>query len=306
MVLYPCLFSLSISFHAHGERLRVLEIEGRLLKKYAEILGTRISPISALGVRYFEKNYGKILNEVPESAGILEVGPGSAAFTQYLLYKGYKDITLCELADDNIGALRRFFGNRINFIHKEVNDYLETAVDRFDLIYAAQVIEHFSYENFIQFLGNCCKALNDNGCVIFETINCANITHGLYLRYCDFTHRMGFTPRSLKQFFMSVGEFSELRLIEIQPLGFLDFAHSFFHRIRGDFIFADYERKTDNSYKVYKGLKRLISILLKNLNIRFSGWVSFLILRPYGFDNIRIYTPFFAIMARKHGGSTCV
>jgi hypothetical protein len=75
--------------------------EEHLLKRYGSILGTRISPISIFAVRYFEKNYGKILKSVPKSSKVLEVGAGSASFTQYLLYKGYGNITVCEMADDN-------------------------------------------------------------------------------------------------------------------------------------------------------------------------------------------------------------
>lgn len=278
-----------------------------LFKRYGSILGTGISPISALGIRYFEKNYGKALKLTPKNSRILEIGPGSASFTQYLLYKGYRDITVCEIADDNAQALSDSLGGRVNVIHRDVIDYLGSSSDRFDLIHAAQLIEHFAYDDFIRFLEHCYTSLNEGGYIILETINCANITHGSYLRYCDYTHRMGFTPRSLKHFLIAVGDFSHLELMEIHPPGFLDCLYYIYRRIKGnptvpDILQSDNQNDdfcSSSSPTVNRGLGNLMASLLKSLNIRLSRWLSFFFLRPYEFEKIKIYTPFFVVVARK-------
>jgi len=278
-----------------------------LLKSYGSILGTQISPISILAVRYFEKNYGEVLKAIPKNSRILEIGPGSASFTQYLLHKGYGNITVCERADDNTKSLSRFFGDRIRVIHKDVIDYLGYSSDRFDLIYATQLIEHFAYDDFIKFLEYCYASLNEGGCMVFETTNCANITYGLYLRYCDYTHRMGFTPRSLKHFLVAVGDFSSLELMEIYPPGLLDCLYCIYRRIKGDPAIPEIEQSANvtssysssNSFGVYRGLRRFIAILSRSLSIRLSRWLSFIFLRPYEFEKIKVYTPFFAIVAKK-------
>ena len=279
-----------------------------LLKRYGSILGTRISPISIFTIRYFEKNYGQVLRLIPKSSRILEIGPGGANFTQYLLHEGYANITVCEMADDNARSLCRFFGNRIRVICEDVVDYLENSSDKFDFVYSAQLIEHFAYDDFIKFLGHCYMSLNEGGYIVFETINCANITHGLYLRYCDYTHRIGFTPRSLKHFLMSVGGFSDFRLIEIYPPGFLDCLHYIRHRLKGISTIPGIKQSADptdiyfsaDSPSVRRGLRRLMAILLRNPVIRLSRWLSFFFLWPYEFGRIKVYTPFFAIVARKN------
>lgn len=261
-------------------------------------MDTQISPISILGIRYFEKNYGRILRAIPENSSILEIGPGGASFTQYLLHRGYKNITVCEIAEDKARSLSRFFDDRIKVIHRNVIDYLEDCPDRFDFIYAAQVIEHFTYDDVVRFLSRCYKSLSDGGYMIFETINCANVTYGLYLRYCDYTHRMGFTPRSLKHFLLSTGDFSDLRLIEIYPLGFLDLLHYICRRIMGKSSTPNIGRLNDSS-SAHNGLSKAITIPLRSFNVRLSRWLSLFFLRPYEFERIKVYTPFFAIIARK-------
>jgi 2-polyprenyl-3-methyl-5-hydroxy-6-metoxy-1,4-benzoquinol methylase len=263
----------------------------RLFRRYGSILDTSISPISILAVRYFEKNYGKILNSISKDGRILEIGPGSGSFTQYLLYKGYTNITVCEIANDNARALQSFFGDRVTVVNKDAIQYLETS--SFDLICAAQFIEHLTYDDFIGFLERCYASLSNGGYVIFETINCANVTHGLYLRYCDYTHRMGFTPRSLKQFLMAIGDFSDFKLMEIRPPGLLDFLYCICRRIGRDSAVIG----SGQSTRIRR--KSPISVLSRSFSVRLSRWLSFLLLRAYEFEKIRVYTPFFAIVARK-------
>jgi 2-polyprenyl-3-methyl-5-hydroxy-6-metoxy-1,4-benzoquinol methylase len=275
-------------------------VKDHLFRKYGTILGTTISPISIFALRYYEKNYGKTLRSIPKNSKILEIGPGSASFTQYLLHKDYEDITVCEIADDNAQALRQFFGDRIRVIHKDAIDYLGSTPDRFDLIFAAQVIEHFTHDDLIIFLQNCYASLNDGGYMILETINCANVIYGLYLRYCDYSHRMGFTPRSLKQFLNITGSFSSLEFIEIQPTGFLDCLHYIYHRIkRNKMAMKNQAGIRSNPPVIQRNPRRLLALILRAPAIRLSRWLSALFMGYYEFDRIRAYTPFFAIAARK-------
>jgi SAM-dependent methyltransferase len=275
-------------------------VKDHLFRKYGTILGTTISPISIFALRYYEKNYGKTLRSIPKNSKTLEIGPGSASLTQYLLHKGYEDITVCEIADDNARALGQFFGDRIRVIHKDAIDYLESAPDRFNFIFAAQVIEHFTYDDLVRFLQNCYASLNDGGYIILETINCANVIYGSYLKYCDYSHRMGFTPRSLKQFLSMAGNFSSLEFIEVHPTGFLDYLHYIYHRIkRNHTVTRNLTGPRTNPPGARRSPRRLLALLLRTPGIRLSGWLSALFMGYYEFEKIRIYTPFFAIAARK-------
>ena len=273
--------------------------EGHLFKNYGGILGTEISPLSIFTARYFEKNYGKSLKAIPESGKILEIGPGSASFVQYLFYKGYRDITVCEAAEDNAQSIDHALGDKIEVINSEAIHYLEGISATFDLIYAGQVIEHFDHENVIRFLKACKNALKSGGFLILETINCANVTHGLYLRYCDYTHRMGFTPRSLMQFLTAIGDFSAINLMEIRPQGFLDCIYYALRRLRKKHIISEIRQEGNVAEKRSSGSGRLIGILLKTLSTRSSRCLSSLLLRHYEFEGIKIYTPFFAVVAQK-------
>ena len=254
-------------------------------------MDTQISPISALGIRYFERNYGRILRAIPEDSSVLEIGPGGASFTQYLLHKGYRNITVCEVAEDKARSLSRFFGDSVRVIYRNVIDYLGNCPDRFDFIYAAQVIEHFDSDDVARFLSRCYTSLNDGGYMIFETINCANVIYGLYLRYCDHTHQMGFTPASLKQFLLSTGEFSHLKLIEIYPSGILDLLYCLRRRTTGSVDF--------DSAIAQRRWRKAMAIPFRSFSVRLSRRLSSLFLRHYEFERLKIYTPFFAIVARK-------
>lgn len=271
--------------------------KNHLFRNYGSILGTEISPLSIFTARYFNKNYGKALKAIPERNKILEIGPGNASFTQYLLYKGYRDITVCEMAADNAKSLDYALGNRIKVVHSEAISYLEDTSDTFDLIYAGQVIEHFIYDDFIRFLAVCYTSLEAGGYLIFETINCANIIHGLYLRYCDYTHRMGFTPRSLMHFLMATGDFSRIDPVEVRPPGLLDCLYSAFHKLRGHYIVSEIKKPETTTRS--NSSRGLISILSKTFIIRFSRWLSLCLLKYYEFEKLNIYTPFFAIIAQK-------
>ena len=280
------------------------EVKNRdyLFRRYGGIMGTDFSPISIFTVRYYDKNYGNVLDSIPRNSRILEIGPGGASFTQYLLYKGYGDITVCEVAEDNAQSLNRFLGDRVRIVNKDAVRYLESSSDRFNFIYAAQVIEHFTYDAFVSLLEDCYEHLDEGGYIIFETINCANITHGLYLRYCDYTHRTGFTPRSLKQFFNAVGSFSSVELMEIRPPTLRDCLYYICRRIKGESAIPEIGALAGCSaapLNSRRGLRRLMAILLRNPGIRLSKWMSYMFLGYYEFENIKVYTPFFAIVARK-------
>ena len=215
-----------------------------------------------------------------------------------MLRKGYKNITVCEIAKDKAGSLSRFFGDRVKVIHKDAIDYLENYPDKFDFIHAAQVIEHFTRDDVARFLYLCYKSLSEGGYMIFETINCANVIYGSYLRYCDYTHQIGFTPRSLKHLLLSIGDFSDLSLIEIYPSNSLDLLRYIFRRT--------FDRSTilktgsvSESHSTHGRLRKAMAIPFRSFNVRLSKWFSSFFLKHYEFDGIKVYTPFFAIIAKK-------
>jgi hypothetical protein len=90
-------------------------------------------------------------------------------------------------------------------VHEEGAKHLSANPKEYDVIVAQELIEHFAYDELVSLLIVMRHALRPSGLVVLETLNCANIVYGTYLLYCDHTHRMGFTPRSLAEFLPAVG-----------------------------------------------------------------------------------------------------
>ena len=271
------------------------------LEKYGKILGADFSPISPSGVRYFEKNYGNLLSKLAKDARILEIGPGAgAAFAQYLLKKGFANITLCEMVSDSARILSDAFGDRLTVIKSDGTEYLRQSSAKLDCIFSAQVIEHFSYDGFTEFLKLSYASLKHGGYIVFETINTANMIYGTYLRYCDYTHRMGFTPRSLRQFFLATGDFSFIDLMEIHPLGLFDFVRCAFEKTKSVAPLPETSYASSDSRSTgMEKMRKAASSLRRASAVGFSKWLTRFFLKPYEFDGIKVHTPFFAIVGRK-------
>lgn len=163
---------------------------------------------------YFEKNsnsdYVKVHNGNQESyidnfkphlppdknSKILEIGSGAGQLLYYLKMSGYKNIEGVDVGQEQVDFLRRMGiqGSRISSILQ----YLELKQDYYDLIILNHVIEHFSKDELWANLRAIYNSLKANGRLIFATPNMACLS-GLFQRYVDFTHQIGFTERSAHQ-----------------------------------------------------------------------------------------------------------
>src|ERR1035437_1393523 len=132
-----------------------------------------------IGINAFRRiglNYGDIFKNLDKNSRILEIGPGSAFFTQYLLVNGFNNIEMCEIDDQNAEELNIFFDKRLRVINKDAVDYLSNTEEKYDIIVSMQVIEHFDHENVKRFINAMATGLKENGTLVIETINCSHIT----------------------------------------------------------------------------------------------------------------------------------
>lgn len=136
------------------------------------------------------------------TAAILDVGCGAGHFLAWLRERGYSEARGVDLSASSVAHCRRH-GLTAEVV-ADTGQYLAAHPQTFDLIAMNDVIEHFLYEEVVGILSHACAALKPGGSLLVKTINMAN-AGGLYLRYADFTHRVGFTETSLRQVLVAAG-----------------------------------------------------------------------------------------------------
>lgn len=254
---------------------------------------------------YFQKNYGGKISKLPKDSKILEIGPGGGTFAEYLMQNGFSNITLCEYSSLIAGELSNYFKGKsgIKVINDNAINYLQDSKVKYDVIISQQVIEHFSYDDFVVLLKCIYDSLNKNGVVILETNNCANIFYGIYLRYCDHTHLLGFTPRSLENFLKTQNlVIQDIFPIHMTGVGDLVLAvgHGLFNKQNQVAIKTFNKQIASTPFTSKIGLG--IAFILRSWGIIFSRLVSFLFIYPYdkslGFKR-SVFTPTFGIVAKK-------
>lgn len=236
---------------------------------------------------------------------MLEIGPGGGTFTEYLLKLGFNEITLCEYSAVISNELARYFSDRpaVKVVNENAILHLRNNPEAYDVIISQQVIEHFTYSDFIILLEEIYRALRKDGVVMLETNNCANIIYGMYLRYCDHTHLLGFTPRSLENF-LETQDLSVKETFPVHMTGLADLVRSL---IRGLFVkeagrvetFNQKIARTPVSEKVGLG----VLFIMRSVGILLSRGISYLLIYPYdkslGASKKSVFTPTFGVVARK-------
>ncbi len=263
-----------------------------------------VIPLSHFRFLYFQKNYEKILKDLPRDIKILEVGPGGGTFAEYLMEIGFHDITLCDYSAVAVPKLQKHFEDKENLkiIQANAISLLKEGKVKYDLIVSQHVIEHFTYDDFVILLESIYTSLNKDGLVILETNNCANIFYGSYLRYCDHTHLLGFTPRSLENF-LKTKDFKIINVFSVHLTSVKDVlsavVHGFFNK--KDESNASFNKKITSTPFINKiGLGA--AFILRSWAIVLSRFWSFIFIYPYdkslGLDR-SVFTPLFGIIARK-------
>lgn len=285
--------------------MQVLNKKLNIHESYGKSEGYRVTPLSYFRFLYFKKNYGRLLKGLHSGARILEIGPGGGTFTEYLLKLGFKDITLCEYSAVISSELLRYFSDRpaVKVVNENAILHLRNNPEAYDAIISQQVIEHFTYADFLVLLDEIHRALRKDGLVMLETNNCANIIYGMYLRYCDHTHLLGFTPRSLENFL----ETQDLSVIETFPVymtGVVDLAKSLIHKV---FVKKPIRVETFNQKitrtPIGEKIRLGIFFIMRSFGILISRCISCLLIYPYekslGASKKSVFTPTFGVVAQK-------
>jgi 2-polyprenyl-3-methyl-5-hydroxy-6-metoxy-1,4-benzoquinol methylase len=146
---------------------------------------------------------------------ILDIGCGNGAFVHYLTKKGYSNVQGIDVSPEQI---EEGTGLGIaNLIRGDFRDHLTTTSERYAMIIARDVIEHFERQEVFDILQLVNQSLIKGGIFIMQVPN----GQGLFYEsifYGDFTHEMAYTESSVRQLFLNCG-FSSSQCYPTGPVG---------------------------------------------------------------------------------------
>lgn len=152
------------------------------------------------------KNYRKDSN-------ILELGCGPGYLLDYLKLKGFTNSIGIDISSEQIDIAK---SKGHNFRLDDVFNFLRNSTAKYDLIFAFDLIEHFSKDELLELTTLIYNHLHKDGLFIIRTPNGQGLFSGQII-YGDLTHQTIFTPNSLTQLFINIG-FNNLNFIENAPV----------------------------------------------------------------------------------------
>lgn len=158
--------------------------------------------------RYY---FSKLLPKRKESK-ILDIGCGTGAFLYFLNSMGYNNTSGIDLSAEQINL-----GHKLGIKNLEVADikeFLNLNENKFDLIIARDVLEHFTKNEVFEILLLVANALADNGRFLIQVPNGQGLFHTT-IYYGDYTHETAYTESSLQQVFKNTG----FKNVQCRPTG---------------------------------------------------------------------------------------
>lgn len=187
-----------------------------LYNKYLSTFKEHITNLDDKSIYIANKAYSiqylPILKPYSKNAHILELGCGRGIFLDFLRQNGYKNIFGIDISEEQIEIAK---SKNLDIEDINIEDYLDKNVEKYDLIFAIDLIEHFSKEELIPLFDGIYKNLNNGGTFIFHTPNGLGPNANKII-YGDLTHLTIFTPNTATQLLKLVG-FNEISYLETEP-----------------------------------------------------------------------------------------
>jgi SAM-dependent methyltransferase len=137
---------------------------------------------------------------------VLDVGCGEGQFIAALLAQGIK----ASGVDTDTHMVRTCREKGLDIVEADLFEYLPQHKDEFDGILGSNVIEHFSMQDTLQFLGTAFDALRPGGILLLATPNPESLIVHLYEFWRDATHTRLYN-RSLLEFLLSWTGFRQIQ-----------------------------------------------------------------------------------------------
>jgi len=160
----------------------------------------------------YRYQYLPILKQFNKDVRILELGCGRGIFLEFLINNGYKNVFGIDVSKEQIDIAKV---QNLNAEEIGVLEYLNSNNEKFDLIFAIDLIEHFHKDELIPLFEGIYNKLKNGGAFVFHTPNGLGI-NASYTIYSDLTHLTIFTPNSAIQILKLVG-FKEIKFFETEP-----------------------------------------------------------------------------------------
>ena len=152
---------------------------------------------------------------VNKKSQIVDLGCGNGSLIYWLTTEGYENVVGYDLSIQQISQGKQL--GIENIFEKDVFEILQSE-KKFDLIFARDLLEHFTKEEALRFLNLCSNRLNPHGVLILQIPNAGSPFFGR-TRYGDFTHEIAFTQSSLSQIIKSTFEsYSRISFYPWQPV----------------------------------------------------------------------------------------
>ena len=145
---------------------------------------------------------------------ILDLGCGAGDFLWFLQRSGYRELYGVDVSAQQIELARQRTVAQVSIC--DALRYLQDYSERFVVVSALNLLEHFTYDELMPLMASIRKALRPGGMLLATVPNAAS-PFGCATRYWDLTHQVSFTPASMTQLLMISG-FSAVRFAEYGPV----------------------------------------------------------------------------------------
>jgi len=187
-----------------------------LYRRYSSTFKEHISEFDeksvATTLSKYRYQYLPILKQFSKDVRILELGCGRGIFLEFLINNGYKNVSGIDVSKEQIDIAK---AQNLNAEEVGVLEYLKSNNEKFDLIFAIDLIEHFNKDELIPLFEGIYSKLRNGGAFVFHTPNGLGINANRII-YGDLTHLTIFTPNSAIQILKLVG-FNEIKFFESEP-----------------------------------------------------------------------------------------
>jgi 2-polyprenyl-3-methyl-5-hydroxy-6-metoxy-1,4-benzoquinol methylase len=149
----------------------------------------------------WKRYFGRFLPD-NRDARILDIGCGNGGFVYFLQTLGFKNTQGIDISKEQVEWAHKL--GISNVTHSGVIEFLSGQVEAYDVIFARDLIEHFTKDESLEILETLNKALKFDGLFVVQAPNGEALFSGR-MRYGDFTHEMVFTRGSLNQILTTTG-----------------------------------------------------------------------------------------------------
>lgn len=161
----------------------------------------------------YQKQFGKFLPK-DKNAKIIDLGSGNGSVIWWLQQNNYANTEGIDISAEQVETGKKLGVQNIN--QADIKKFLQNKKNFYNVIFARDVIEHFTKEDIVEILSFCYESLKDNGIIIIQSPNAESPFFGR-IRYGDFTHDIAFTTSSLSQLLRMIG-FARVKFYPVQPI----------------------------------------------------------------------------------------